>query len=93
MLRHRHRVYQEAQRANPTRWSRHTRNWTPIDHVWLNPPKEHALTPDPVVAQAASQSGQVVDKHGCLYLEMRKALGGEGLHFRFTESSGIFILI
>jgi len=53
ILAHRHRVYQDAQRAHPTRWSRHTRNWTPIDHVWLNPPKEHVQTQAPVVAQAA----------------------------------------
>ena len=53
ILAHRHRVYQDAQRANPTRWSCQTRNWTPIDHVWLNPPKEHTQTPDPVLDQAA----------------------------------------
>jgi hypothetical protein len=53
ILAHRHRVYADAQRMHPNRWSRHTRNWTPIDHVWLNPPKEHAPTLAPVVAQAA----------------------------------------
>ena len=53
ILANRHRVYQTAQQANPARWSRHTRDWTPIDHVWLNPPKEHIETQAPVGAQAA----------------------------------------
>lgn len=52
ILAHRHQVYRDAQRANPTRWSRQTRNWTPIDHVWLNPPKEHVKTHAPVLVQA-----------------------------------------
>ncbi|WP_200389736.1 integrase core domain-containing protein [Thiocapsa imhoffii] len=41
-LAHRHQVDQDAHRANPTRWSRQTRNWTPIDHVWLTQPAEGA---------------------------------------------------
>lgn len=53
ILANRHRVYATAQRANPTRWSRHTRNWTPIEQVWLNPPKEHAQPSDPALTQAA----------------------------------------
>ena len=53
LLAHRHQVYQDAQRANPTRWSRHTRNWAPIEQVWLNPPKEHIQTPGSALAQAA----------------------------------------
>jgi putative transposase len=33
----RHRVYQAARRQNPERWARHTRNWSPIGAVKLNP--------------------------------------------------------
>jgi transposase InsO family protein len=38
LLESRHRVYQSARAERPDRWSRHTRNWTPIDTVWLNAP-------------------------------------------------------
>jgi hypothetical protein len=34
----RHQLYQRARAANPERWSRVTRNWTPIGLVVLNPP-------------------------------------------------------
>jgi putative transposase len=53
ILTNRHRVYADTQRMNPKRWSRHTRNWAPIEQVWLNPPKEYGQTPDPALAQAA----------------------------------------
>jgi putative transposase len=53
ILANRHRVYAAAQRAHPKRWSRRTRNWAPIEQVWLNPPKEHVQTPGPTLAQAA----------------------------------------
>lgn len=33
----RHEVYTAARDRAPTRWSRHTRNWTPITAVALNP--------------------------------------------------------
>jgi putative transposase len=35
----RHQVYQAARRANPTRWSRTTRDWSRIETVHLNPPR------------------------------------------------------
>jgi hypothetical protein len=35
-------VYEQAKRDMPRRWNnRATRNWQPINEVWLNPPKEH----------------------------------------------------
>lgn len=34
-------VYRVARARNPQRWSRHTRNWSPISTVRLNP--EHGL--------------------------------------------------
>jgi len=33
----RERLYIEARERNPERWARHTRNWTPIEEVTLNP--------------------------------------------------------
>ena len=37
ILTRRHQLYQLARRSNPERWTRDTRNWTPIDLVILNP--------------------------------------------------------
>lgn len=37
ILAHRHRVYLAARDRHPRRWGRHTRNWTPIAIVRLNP--------------------------------------------------------
>jgi hypothetical protein len=45
----RHAVYQDARDRNPRRWSRQTRNWTPVGVVTLNPER------DAVVRAAASQ--------------------------------------
>jgi putative transposase len=40
ILKHRKNVYEEAKSRNPQRWSRETRNWTPIGAVALNPVQE-----------------------------------------------------
>jgi putative transposase len=37
VLRKRHDLYRRARSANPERWARTTRNWSPIDLVSLNP--------------------------------------------------------
>ncbi len=37
ILAQRHRVYLAARARCPRRWSRHTRNWTPVATVRLNP--------------------------------------------------------
>jgi len=37
ILARRHQLYQRARSSNPERWSRATRNWTPIGLVALNP--------------------------------------------------------
>lgn len=37
LLAARHRVYTAARARTPARWARHTRNWTPIGAVALNP--------------------------------------------------------
>jgi putative transposase len=39
----RHAVYLQARARNPARWSRHTRNWTPIGAVTLNPEKDSVV--------------------------------------------------
>ena len=41
LLRARHALYQRARHLRPERWSRNTRNWTPIPEVRLNP--EHQV--------------------------------------------------
>jgi putative transposase len=40
ILRRGHALYLQARTANPRRWTRHTRNWQPIDAVTLNPERE-----------------------------------------------------
>jgi len=35
-------VYQAAKQRNPERWSRETRNWSPVGEVWLNPDNQDA---------------------------------------------------
>jgi len=39
ILSERHRVYEEAKKRMPNRWSGSTRNWKPVKVVWLNPEK------------------------------------------------------
>lgn len=42
MLKTRTAVYEAAKAAQPLRWkNRPVRNWSPVNEVWLNPPKEH----------------------------------------------------
>jgi putative transposase len=42
LLEARHAVYQDARDRTPRRWSRQTRNWTPITTVTLNPQARYA---------------------------------------------------
>ena len=39
----RHELYTQMKSANPRRWSRHTRNWTPIATVTLNPERDSVV--------------------------------------------------
>lgn len=39
----RHTVYTEARARNPKRWSRHTRNWTAVAVVTLNPERDSVV--------------------------------------------------
>jgi len=45
-------LYAAAKARNPERWSRKTRNWTPIDEVWLNP-ENSEMTENKIVEKAA----------------------------------------
>nr|VFK63813.1 MAG: Integrase core domain-containing protein [Candidatus Kentron sp. TUN] len=40
LLKKRQKLYETAKVRNPHRWSGKTRNWNPINEVWLNPPRE-----------------------------------------------------
>jgi transposase InsO family protein len=44
ILARRHQLYLQARDRTPRRWSRHTRNWSRIDVVTLNPERNEALT-------------------------------------------------
>lgn len=39
ILTKRKQVYEAAKSRNPARWTGETRNWLPVDEVWLNPDK------------------------------------------------------
>ncbi|MBT0964194.1 IS3 family transposase, partial [Denitromonas sp. IR12] len=39
----RHQTYLEARERHPARWSRGTRDWTPIGAVTLNPERDAAI--------------------------------------------------
>ncbi len=43
MLAERHALYQTARDSNPRRWSGHTRDWTPVGAVTLNPERDIVL--------------------------------------------------
>jgi transposase InsO family protein len=55
LLRARHDLYQRARRQTPMRWSRRTRNWTPIAAMTLNPERD-ATTPAASPAHPLSSS-------------------------------------
>lgn len=58
ILADRHDLYQRARASNPARWSRHTRNWTPIGSVTLNPESDPAGRVAPVQSQLACSIGE-----------------------------------
>jgi hypothetical protein len=43
ILANRHVVYTQACQRHPARWSRHTRNWSPIGVVALNPERDSVV--------------------------------------------------
>jgi hypothetical protein len=53
----RHALYAKARERNPARWSRRTRDWSPVGAVTLNPERDcvvttaaHAMDRQPLVA-------------------------------------------
>jgi transposase InsO family protein len=57
LLGDRHAVYQTARERNPRRWSRHTRNWTPVAAVTLNPERERVTRTGVPKIQLSSSIG------------------------------------
>jgi putative transposase len=51
LLERRHDIYTTARRRTQKRWSRGTRNWTPVGPVYLNPIKYEVRTPLATPAQ------------------------------------------
>lgn len=47
ILKARQEVYEKARQKNPSRWSRTTRDWSPITEVYLNPGRETAMPDKP----------------------------------------------
>lgn len=57
ILARRHVLYAAAREVNPLRWVRHTRNWTPVATVTLNPEREsvvNAMVQSEIKAAAAA---------------------------------------
>jgi len=50
LLAARHEVYRKAKERTPNRWSRNTRNWEPVDEVYLNPEKQKVVEKEKKVA-------------------------------------------
>ena len=51
ILTQRHAVYLQARDRSPSRWSRHTRNWRPVEAVILNPERDVVVS---MAVQSAS---------------------------------------
>lgn len=43
ILANRKKVYEKARNQNPNRWAKNTRNWEPVNRVWLNPEKKDEI--------------------------------------------------
>lgn len=39
----RHTLFAATREENPRRWARHTRNWTPVSTVTLNPERDSVV--------------------------------------------------
>jgi len=50
ILANRRRVYEQARRRNPSRWSRQTRNWERVDVVVLNPETKEQIAQEKIAA-------------------------------------------
>ena len=57
LLAARHALYQQARQRNPRRWSRQTRNWTPVAAVALNPERDGVTQTIVSQSQASTRNG------------------------------------
>jgi len=57
LLARRHALYQQARERNPRRWSRQTRNWTPIAAVTLNPERDAVVQATLLQSQSNTRNG------------------------------------
>jgi transposase InsO family protein len=76
----RHAVYENAKRLNPLRWSGHTRNWSAIAEVCLNPQKATIKTPAeiPINQHSARTARKWRPKESAISQQIeRNSLGGE----------------
>lgn len=53
ILANRHSVYQKARQRRPDRWTKDTRNWNPLQLVFLNPEKKKEASPRVLQQEAA----------------------------------------
>jgi hypothetical protein len=58
LLQARHAIYQAARERNPRRWSRQTRNWTPITAVTLNPERDTLIQTTVSPTQLSGSAGE-----------------------------------
>ena len=77
LLAARHALYQQARQRNPGRWSRQTRNWTPIAAVTLNPERDTVIRAASSQSQLSSSIGEPAfpSRPGCAQATARN--GGE----------------
>lgn len=57
ILAQRHAVYRAARKREPRRWTGHTRNWTPVGAVYLNPAKQETRI-TPIATPSNQQRGR-----------------------------------
>ena len=63
ILAQRHDVYVDAREKNPARWSKSTRNWAPVDVVYLNPDESQSKRSGAPALRCVVERG---DKGGAL---------------------------
>lgn len=63
ILAQRHQVYEQARAKNPARWTGSTRNWSPVDEVYLNPDQPKSKRSDAPALGCVVERG---DKGGAL---------------------------
>ncbi len=78
LLAARHALYVSARGRNPRRWSRQTRNWTPVAAVTLNPERDAVVQAAVHHGQLSSSTGEPAfpSRPGCAQATARN--GGEG---------------